>query len=109
MLLVVVQTDVTFVPALQTEQFVQLVATVETFVMPVVASEKVLPAQALQTRSVVLVPTADRYVPAAQVVDHAVQVVATEEPVMPVTPSEKVLPEHVVHTVFADAVGAEAR
>ncbi len=47
--------------------------------------------------------------PAGHDVVHAVQVVAVEEPVMPVTPSEKVLPEHAVHTVLADAVGAEAR
>jgi hypothetical protein len=108
-LLVVVQADVTFVPALQTEQFVQLVATVETFVMPVVASEKVLPAQALQTRSVVLVPTADRNVPAAQVVDHAVQLVETVvEPTMSVTPSEKELAAHGVHTLSAVAEAAVA-
>jgi hypothetical protein len=48
-------------------------------------------------------------VPAAHEVVHAVQVVAVETPVMSVTPSEKVLPEHAVHTVLADAVGAEAR
>ncbi len=47
--------------------------------------------------------------PASHVVLHAVQVVAVETPVMSVTPSEKVLPEHAVHTVLADAVGAEAR
>ena len=47
--------------------------------------------------------------PAAHEAVHAVQVVAVEEPVMPVTPSEKVPAAQAVHTVLADAEGAEAR
>ena len=47
--------------------------------------------------------------PAAHDVDQAVHAVGEEAPVMSVMPSEKVLPEHAVHTVLADAEGAEAR